>query len=715
MRSVGGFGTISGPEKTSPLAKSAESSSAATTKTGMAAGSGSSGDQSAHGSSTTSGRGSSTGELWLGGGRGPGSVSSSDSGSSGWDRVASSGDLLHRTHARPTQLPVAVVAATHDSSGSAMAEDRHDDEDVGKRTKAHKHPSSAPAPAPASSLSKTRVTGRRNDVLSADGMAALPSSSSSSSSSSITAATLTGRKRSTATAGIGAAPAAAIVPAPAPSRVPARPPATTTRRGGSSSRRKAYELEDEEAAATSDSDSDALEADAAYAEELEACKPAKGNARRSKATFAPTTATGKSKLDTAAPSAKVDKLDKVAMRREWNRLNARKSRERKRFMMEALGDRVARLSSDARGLHAMLSEAGLADEWRAFCGKGKGSGTAAPTSAPPSVAVSAGAGTAAGGRGKGKGKATGGAGAAAGDSTDSPAMALAIKTAITHVPRDASQTQAGPEGVSAAPTAHHASASAATTGAGVGAGAASAAEAAAMSNSQAELSGSDFALVECVARCKRHFIITDPRLPDNPIVFASQGFYELTGYTPDQTLGRNCRFLQGDDTDPRPVALMRSRVAAGSDVSVLLRNYRRDGTPFWNEVFVAPLRGPDGSVAYFVGVQSDVPEAVVPARLKEQEAQLLAAGLADKGKGTDTNSMVRPSDRGMSHHDAHDAHDAGSFKMSRLGTQAEAESRSESESEDSELSTMKSASTPAPATAPVAPTAHTQAAPVGEC
>jgi PAS domain S-box-containing protein len=134
----------------------------------------------------------------------------------------------------------------------------------------------------------------------------------------------------------------------------------------------------------------------------------------------------------------------------------------------------------------------------------------------------------------------------------------------------------------------------------------------------AELSGADFALVEVVTTCQRHFLITDPTAEDNPIVFASAGFYQLTGYSPQEILGRNCRFLQGRDTDPEAVAYMRHFISRGQDVAVVLLNYRRDGTPFYNELFVAPLKGADGAVIHFVGVQSNIPAHIAAAKLPAQ-------------------------------------------------------------------------------------------------
>ena len=90
------------------------------------------------------------------------------------------------------------------------------------------------------------------------------------------------------------------------------------------------------------------------------------------------------------------------------------------------------------------------------------------------------------------------------------------------------------------------------------------------------------------------FTLADPRLPDFPLVYVNQSFLAITGYAADEVLGRNCRFLQGRDTDPGPVDKLRRAIADGRSATVELRNYRKDGTPFWNEVHIAPVRTAQG-------------------------------------------------------------------------------------------------------------------------
>jgi PAS domain S-box-containing protein len=102
--------------------------------------------------------------------------------------------------------------------------------------------------------------------------------------------------------------------------------------------------------------------------------------------------------------------------------------------------------------------------------------------------------------------------------------------------------------------------------------------------------------------------VTDPTRPDNPMTYVNERFLELTGYEAAELLGRNCRLLQGPETDPEAVATVRRAVARAEPVSVELLNYRKDGSTFWNRLTVAPLADEAGEVTAFVGFQEDVTE-----------------------------------------------------------------------------------------------------------
>jgi len=102
------------------------------------------------------------------------------------------------------------------------------------------------------------------------------------------------------------------------------------------------------------------------------------------------------------------------------------------------------------------------------------------------------------------------------------------------------------------------------------------------------------------------FCICDPSIKDCPIIFASDGFCNFTGYQHEEIEGRNCRFLQGEKTKKEDVDKIRAAVKAETETSVNLINYRKNGTLFNNQFFLSPLRGTDGSLSYFIGVQCSV-------------------------------------------------------------------------------------------------------------
>jgi len=116
----------------------------------------------------------------------------------------------------------------------------------------------------------------------------------------------------------------------------------------------------------------------------------------------------------------------------------------------------------------------------------------------------------------------------------------------------------------------------------------------------------DFRLMHSLVTSQQNFVLSDPSLPDNPIVYASDGFCRLSGYKRQDILGRNCRFLQGPGTDQAAVDVIRKGVAEGRDISVCLLNYRADGSPFWNQFFLGALKDVDGQVVNYVGVQCAV-------------------------------------------------------------------------------------------------------------
>ncbi|KAJ0792062.1 putative protein kinase AGC-RSK-2 family [Helianthus annuus] len=119
-------------------------------------------------------------------------------------------------------------------------------------------------------------------------------------------------------------------------------------------------------------------------------------------------------------------------------------------------------------------------------------------------------------------------------------------------------------------------------------------------------------LATTLERIEKNFVITDPRLPDNPIIFASDSFLELTEYSREEILGRNCRFLQGPGTDRSTVQKIREAIDNQTEVTVQLINYTKSGKKFWNLFHLQPMRDQKGEVQYFIGVQLDGSQHVEP-------------------------------------------------------------------------------------------------------
>ena len=101
-------------------------------------------------------------------------------------------------------------------------------------------------------------------------------------------------------------------------------------------------------------------------------------------------------------------------------------------------------------------------------------------------------------------------------------------------------------------------------------------------------------------------VISDPSLPDNPMIFVSEEFARQTGYSEEESLGRNCRFLQGADTNPHAIEAIREALKARTRFTIDLLNYRKDGTPFMNRLRIRPIFAEDGRLLYFAGAQNPV-------------------------------------------------------------------------------------------------------------
>lgn len=106
---------------------------------------------------------------------------------------------------------------------------------------------------------------------------------------------------------------------------------------------------------------------------------------------------------------------------------------------------------------------------------------------------------------------------------------------------------------------------------------------------------------------EKSVVISDPSRPDNPMIYVSEEFETQTGYPPGEVLGRNCRFLQGPETDPAAVQAIRDALAPRTEITIDILNYRRDGSKFWNRLRIRPLFDDQGKLLYYVGAQNPIP------------------------------------------------------------------------------------------------------------
>ncbi len=136
-------------------------------------------------------------------------------------------------------------------------------------------------------------------------------------------------------------------------------------------------------------------------------------------------------------------------------------------------------------------------------------------------------------------------------------------------------------------------------------------------------------------------IVTDPRRDDNPIVFANQAFQAMTGYAADELIGRNCRFLQGPETDAETVAEVRRAIAERQQVAVEILNYRKDGYTFWNALFISPIFNRAGELVYYFASQLDVSRRRAAEEELRQAQKMEALGRLTGGIAHDFNNLLQ--------------------------------------------------------------------------
>ena len=143
--------------------------------------------------------------------------------------------------------------------------------------------------------------------------------------------------------------------------------------------------------------------------------------------------------------------------------------------------------------------------------------------------------------------------------------------------------------------------------------------------SQTQNSANEATLSEIIQRSPIASVVTNPRLKDNPIISCNEAFVALTGYTQDEIVGRNCRFLSGPETEPWVSARISKAVLERKPTLVEILNYKRDGTPFRNALLVAPVFDDAGQLEYFLGsqVELDADDIGISSSRRREAARLI--------------------------------------------------------------------------------------------
>lgn len=131
--------------------------------------------------------------------------------------------------------------------------------------------------------------------------------------------------------------------------------------------------------------------------------------------------------------------------------------------------------------------------------------------------------------------------------------------------------------------------------------------------------------VQAIEASSSGIVISDMSLEDNPLIYINAAFEVMTGYSREEVIGKNCRFLQGGDKDQPEIDELRRAIKAEESTRVILKNYKKDGTLFWNELIISPVKDDDGKLTNFIGIQTDVTarvEAQMALKEKTQELEI---------------------------------------------------------------------------------------------
>ena len=155
-------------------------------------------------------------------------------------------------------------------------------------------------------------------------------------------------------------------------------------------------------------------------------------------------------------------------------------------------------------------------------------------------------------------------------------------------------------------------------------------------------------LTQILDSCVNGVTLADPDLDDLPIVYANKAFVDMTGYGKEEIVGRNCRFLQGDDRDQPQLEQLRLAIRSRSPIEVTLRNYRKHGELFYNKLVIKPLFDNDGGVVYFSASNMTSPSRCAPRRKSSSSTRASNSPKSPRDRGWPRGSLVIYRRRGLS-------------------------------------------------------------------